>query len=144
MVFCEKPWYNEPGRETSRNDSLSDKYNTSLWPDVVQHGMLDWLDKVLPTSTIATSPATKSEPAIAKESNIWDEVIRKHFSSNGSQIVKTVTKWTLELGRASAPSKRRSNTDSTVSDEDALNLELAEYLRAAMPTLRKAPQSVSC
>ena len=92
--------------------------------------MLDWLDKVLPTT---------SDLSIAKEDGIWDDVFRKHFSSNGPQNVRSITRWTSHLGKVSAPSKRRGNAGPNVSEEEALNQELAEYLKAAMPTLRKAP-----
>ncbi|OSS46223.1 hypothetical protein B5807_08213 [Epicoccum nigrum] len=76
MVFCEHPWYNEPGREEhhSRNraNKASDSYNLGLRELTVQLAMLDWLRDV---------------PLI------WWDVIDQHFRSNADQILRTVIQW---------------------------------------------------
>ncbi|KAG9205805.1 glycylpeptide N-tetradecanoyltransferase [Epicoccum nigrum] len=76
MVFCEHPWYNEPGREEhhsrNRTSKASDSYNLGLRELTVQLAMLDWLRDV---------------PLI------WWDVIDQHFRSNADQILRTVIQW---------------------------------------------------
>lgn len=43
MVFCDKPWYNEPGRERQPSESASESYNRGIHEWTVQHAMLKWL-----------------------------------------------------------------------------------------------------
>ncbi|KAF2217177.1 hypothetical protein CERZMDRAFT_32933, partial [Cercospora zeae-maydis SCOH1-5] len=41
MILCEKPWYNEPGRQRRTDvDQASKTYNQSLYHRTVQHAML--------------------------------------------------------------------------------------------------------
>lgn len=43
MIFCDLPWFNEPGRGSSNaSNQQSIAYNKSLQPHTVQHAMLSW------------------------------------------------------------------------------------------------------
>ncbi len=50
MVFCEEPWYNEPGRESRRNNSASEKENANLQGATIEHAILYWLNKLPPSA----------------------------------------------------------------------------------------------
>lgn len=85
MIFCDEPWYNEPGRENSRNDSASQAYNITIRGYTMRHAMLDWL----------TGQA-------AGASSVWADVVEKHFRTNRRRVLATMNRWTTEnasLGR---------------------------------------------
>ena len=112
MVFCDKPWYNEPGRERQPNESASDSYNRGIHEWTVQHAMLKWLnstsscsslraggraipDVVVPLAKNARpmSAGAISSAARSADEYIWGDVVREHFSAHGKAIVETVKKW---------------------------------------------------
>ena len=43
FILCEKPWYNEPGREYKANEELSHQYNTSVRNLVIRYAILPWV-----------------------------------------------------------------------------------------------------
>ena len=43
MIFCDEPWYNEPGRERSRNDAQSKAYNAAVRAMTVQYALMSWM-----------------------------------------------------------------------------------------------------
>ena len=79
MVFCENPWYNEPGREETygrnRANKASDSYNLWLRELTVELAMLDWL---------------KDVPLI------WWDVVDQHLRSNADKILRTVIQWSKQ------------------------------------------------
>lgn len=117
MILVDQPWYNEPGRERTQNQTASKKYNTLIQQYTVQHAMMDWLNQRLApagpaTSNMSNGPAVgntpragnlpaspaaqataASTPDSAKDDPIWGEIIRKHFAANGKAIIETVKKW---------------------------------------------------
>ncbi|KAJ4413118.1 hypothetical protein N0V91_000092 [Didymella pomorum] len=76
MVFCEQPWYNEPGRERSYGkgtaDAVAERYNCGLRELTVRLGLLDWLENT---------------------PQIWRDVLEQHFKANADKILRTVIKW---------------------------------------------------
>ncbi|KAI9690249.1 MAG: hypothetical protein M1822_009210 [Bathelium mastoideum] len=80
MIFCEQPWYNEPGREEPRVSSnavavhVSHKYNAVIRVHVVQYCMLPWL----------------------QAQGIWGEIVAKHLRTNKQQILVTTQQWVRE------------------------------------------------
>ncbi|KAL9624670.1 MAG: hypothetical protein Q9160_001024 [Pyrenula sp. 1 TL-2023] len=74
MVFCESPWYNEPGRESGSYDSkISQRYNHQIQVLTVKHGLMDWLD--------------------AKKHSIWDDIILHYFKYNQQNVLRTTRNW---------------------------------------------------
>ncbi|CAO2657333.1 Nn.00g034590.m01.CDS01 [Neocucurbitaria sp. VM-36] len=76
MIFCEEPWYNEPGREiayhrSSEHDPAT-RYNQKIREHTVRHAMLTWLDD---------SP------------QLWQAVVDFHFKQNANKILQTVEEW---------------------------------------------------
>ena len=76
MIFCEEPWYNEPGREAGYNrgsgSSHSAMYNSKLREHTVNHAMLVWLERPPP---------------------LWKDVVDHHFEKNANAILRTVEGW---------------------------------------------------
>ncbi|KAJ4345984.1 glycylpeptide N-tetradecanoyltransferase [Ascochyta clinopodiicola] len=91
MVFCEQPWYNEPGRERSygigNNNSASETYNRKLRELTVRLAMLSWLE--IP-------------------SDIWGDVVKQHFQSNADYILRTVIDWSKKSSSSLPPAKNPS------------------------------------
>jgi hypothetical protein len=78
MVFCDEPWYNEPGRESQPNAAQSKAYNATIRSYTVQHAMLHWLN------------AQKADDGASK---LWAEVVGKHFGAKAQAILATVKSW---------------------------------------------------
>ena len=76
MVFCEDPWYNEPGR--AKNDAASRAHNKELQGHTVRHAMLDWL-----------------KPGV---DSVWGDVVQKHFGACAGLIELTVARWGVDPG----------------------------------------------
>lgn len=80
MVFCEQPWYNEPGRERSYGSNHANKaaeaYNRRIRELTIRLGMLGWLENA---------------------PQIWQDVIEQHFKSNADKILHTVIEWSKQF-----------------------------------------------
>ena len=80
MIFCEEPWYNEPGREDPRITRdvrpapISNRYTSKVRVQTVQYCMLPWL----------------------QAQGIWGEIVAKHFRTNKQQILGTTQRWAQE------------------------------------------------
>ena len=96
MVFCEEPWYNEPGRESRRNKSASEKENAFLQGATIEHAMLYWLNKLpAPSSAAGSGPGSGSRAptsATAGDTDmyLWHDVVQGHFAAHGKAILETV------------------------------------------------------
>jgi hypothetical protein len=75
MVFCEDPWYNEPGR--AKNPAASKAHNEELQGHTVRHAMLEWL-----------------KPGVDP---VWGDVVEKHFKACAGLIELTVARWGVDL-----------------------------------------------
>lgn len=87
MIFCEEPWYNEPGMEarSKMDDSPSVAYNYRVRKLTVRLAMLDWLEEISPT---------------------WADVVEQHFRSNADAILHTVIDWGTQP-KPTIPAARR-------------------------------------
>jgi hypothetical protein len=74
MIFCDEPWYNEPGRVT--NASASKAHNQELQGYTVRHAMLDWL-----------------KPGV---DSVWADVIQKHFEACAGVVELTAAAWRVD------------------------------------------------
>lgn len=99
MIFCEEPWYNEPGREGRKNQARSDQENHFLQGATIEHAMLHWLNKlpVRPAhhntlSNVTTRSAAKAATALAGDTDmyVWEDVVRQHFAAHSKSILETV------------------------------------------------------
>ncbi|KAF1365799.1 hypothetical protein EJ07DRAFT_58385, partial [Lizonia empirigonia] len=83
MVFCEQPWYNEPGRERSYGSSFSgsaaERYNRRVRELTVRFAMIDWL----------------GEPPV-----IWADVVEQHFRAHADKILERVIEWSKSTPKA--------------------------------------------
>ncbi|UJO24479.1 putative ubiquitin-conjugating enzyme protein 17 [Fulvia fulva] len=78
MIFCDFPWFNEPGRGNSdARNAQSVGYNKFLQPKTIQHAMISWLED---------------------RHDIWSAIIEQHFHTNEKDIRATISKWTSETG----------------------------------------------
>ncbi|KAF9869866.1 ubiquitin-conjugating enzyme [Colletotrichum karsti] len=79
MVFCPRPWFNEPGSDVvyASPDVLA-KYDTGVRSDTVYFGMGQWLEK------LQNGPSGK---------NVWSEVVRKHFELTWREILPVICGW---------------------------------------------------
>ncbi|KXT18866.1 hypothetical protein AC579_3557 [Pseudocercospora musae] len=112
MIFCDNPWQNEPGRETMPNSGEHNKrYNRTLYPHTVQHGMLDWLER-RKHPTIRGAPGRfgrrpdDETSVVDAEPSIWAEIVKRHFEDNSEDIVSTVSRWVNDVGPPSTPARR--------------------------------------
>ncbi|KAK1063515.1 hypothetical protein LTR74_009399 [Friedmanniomyces endolithicus] len=76
MIFCDEPWYNEPGRSANRSASM--RHNQELQGYTVRHAMLDWLGPEL-------------DP-------VWGDVVERHFVTRGKEIEGVVAGWGVNQG----------------------------------------------
>ncbi|KAK0326847.1 glycylpeptide N-tetradecanoyltransferase [Friedmanniomyces endolithicus] len=76
MIFCDEPWYNEPGR--SANPIASMRHNQELQGYTVRHAMLDWLGPEL-------------DP-------VWGDVVERHFVTRAREIEGVVSGWGVHQG----------------------------------------------
>ena len=103
MIFCDKPWYNEPGRETRPNEAASRAYSGEIQGYTIRLALLGWLQPQSATaSTSAKVPVPEPLPPFE---SIWTNVVHKHFEANSRDIDKTVAGW---VASASAASPLRS------------------------------------
>jgi hypothetical protein len=72
MIFCDEPWYNEPGREATPNEMASTEYNMRIQSLTVPFALSSWLRSKHP---------------------IWQDVVDKHFSVRGEYILSLVKGW---------------------------------------------------
>jgi hypothetical protein len=74
MIFCDEPWYNEPGRVA--NAAASKAHNRELQGHTVRHAMLNWL-----------------KPGV---DSVWADVVQKHFETSAQSIQLMVAQWEVD------------------------------------------------
>ncbi len=79
MVFCDEPWYNEPGREVQPNKAQSLAYNAVIRSYTVQHAMNHWLTQTATNGVFS----------------VWADVVDKHFSAKAKPILTAVEAWSV-------------------------------------------------
>ncbi|KAI9709516.1 MAG: glycylpeptide N-tetradecanoyltransferase [Bogoriella megaspora] len=76
MIFCERPWFNEPGRERVEDHGQSDNYNRTCRANTVEHAMVYWLEG---------------------NEGIWGDVVMQHFASKKEELLSLVQKWGVQV-----------------------------------------------
>jgi hypothetical protein len=74
MIFCDEPWYNEPGRSTNQSASLA--YNKQVQGWTAKHAMLDWLN--------------------GNVDSVFGDVVQLHFATNAQAIRQTMSGWSVD------------------------------------------------
>lgn len=71
MIFCENPYYNEPGYELQPNDAKNTAYSTNTRVATIQYAIHPWVSSI---------PATTSGPMHATPiSSTWRTVAQTHL-----------------------------------------------------------------
>ena len=81
MILSERPWYNEPGRESHKNRAASDKYNAKITVEKVKHAMLPWLR---PTGDLSV-PSSRDD--------VWADVVAAYYTTMGETVLKAAAGW---------------------------------------------------
>lgn len=77
MVFCEKPFYNEPGHEHRPDgEYLSRRYNARFQASTIYHAMIEWINIM--------------------DRSIWKPVIEKHFVETAQKCMSLSNRWANE------------------------------------------------
>ncbi|KAL9108026.1 MAG: hypothetical protein Q9227_007132 [Pyrenula ochraceoflavens] len=105
MIFCEHPWYNEPGREHYPIELPAIRaYDQSVQILTTQHAMVGWMEK-------AQQAQTQKERQGKGGLGVWEEVVREYFKKKEVELVRTVEGWVRggnrELERIGAVGKVR-------------------------------------
>ncbi|KAK1981265.1 ubiquitin-conjugating enzyme [Colletotrichum cereale] len=85
MIFCAEPLWNEPNMEDSLSAQASDLYNWEMRADTLVFAMSDWL-----------RGRQKNAASGGTVSNVWDEVVGKHFELRWRRILETAIRWEQE------------------------------------------------
>ena len=72
LIFCDKPFYNEPGYESRPDEKASNTYNATVMEATVRWAMLDQLQSPPP---------------------YFADAIKAHFRERGDVVLATVRRW---------------------------------------------------
>ncbi|KAI5919982.1 hypothetical protein F4810DRAFT_459498 [Camillea tinctor] len=82
MILCQEPWYNEPGREMTKSNSMSTRYSNQVRSHTIDIAIRPWINVLHAHNTEpATAPITHS-------SKIWEETVRLYLKANAKEIYK--------------------------------------------------------
>lgn len=77
MIFCDKPFFNEPGNEHRPNvQQTSRRYNSTIHASTMYHAMIEWMNNC--------------------ERSIWKDVIIKHFVEQAPKVMGASQRWSRE------------------------------------------------
>jgi ubiquitin-protein ligase len=104
MIFCDEPWYNEPGREWLPNDPSSRSYNLVIRRLTLSYALLPWAATLIKTQAVHDNQNSANKDKgkdkcniIAASDEVWKDVISRHFhGDNGQLIMGTVEGWVKE------------------------------------------------
>ncbi|KAI0598953.1 ubiquitin-conjugating enzyme/RWD-like protein [Biscogniauxia sp. FL1348] len=83
MILCQEPWYNEPGREMTKDNGMSTRYNNQIRFFTIDIVIRPW---VISLSARNTEPAISP---VSPSSRIWQETVRLYLKANAKDISKT-------------------------------------------------------
>ncbi|KAI0847162.1 hypothetical protein F5Y00DRAFT_254094 [Daldinia vernicosa] len=105
MIFCEEPWYNEPGRERVKEKRQSDTYNIFVRSITMQFAQLPWV------KTIKADDTTQDLASGTSAMSLWKETARLYLRANTKDILDTI--------------KVASKSSSSTQQDIARNLKTA-------------------
>lgn len=83
MIFCDQPFFNEPGNERYANaKASSNQYNAVIHASTMYHAMVDWMKNI--------------------ETSIWKPVLMRHFVEAAPRILSVTKRWADDSGRVPA------------------------------------------
>ncbi|KAI0095880.1 hypothetical protein F4814DRAFT_175041 [Daldinia grandis] len=86
MIFCEEPWYNEPGRESYKEKGESDNYNNQVRGMTIQHAQLPWI------KAVGAKDATQDVASGPSMVSLWQETARLYLRANTKEILDLAKK----------------------------------------------------
>lgn len=116
MIFCENPWYNEPGRENRDGKTQSAKYNNDVRGWTLQHALLPWIEACGAKGRKGKSSSTMpDEPSLS----LWKDTARLYIQTNAKAI--------LDSSRVAASNSKNSGL-LHAAKAVAAALQTGEYL----------------
>ncbi|XXG99554.1 hypothetical protein Hte_005893 [Hypoxylon texense] len=88
MIFCEHPWYNEPGRENSdgkTGKTQSARYNNEVRNWTLRHALLPWVD---PSSAKGKGKRAITAPNESLPS-LWQETAQVYLQANAKDVIES-------------------------------------------------------
>ncbi|KAH9884260.1 hypothetical protein F4778DRAFT_763588, partial [Xylariomycetidae sp. FL2044] len=79
MILCEKPWYNEPGREGMENKLQSTSYNNEVRSWTLQHAILPWINTI--GTDVRRNPQTSHF--------FWQETVHLYLQANAKILMSS-------------------------------------------------------
>ena len=84
MIFCERPWYNEPGREMMESKSRSDRYNEDVRTLTLRYAILPWIERGDPKGKGKDHVFAEEPPP-----SLWKDIIRLHLQASAKDILNS-------------------------------------------------------
>ncbi|KAI1333146.1 hypothetical protein F5Y16DRAFT_393547 [Xylariaceae sp. FL0255] len=91
MIFCEKPWYNEPGYESIGDDTRSLQYNLDTRCSSLQYAIIPWALGIYPEESKPTLQFSVLVPRPAAQA-LWKDTISLHLWHNTIEIIESTRK----------------------------------------------------
>ncbi|KAI1767988.1 hypothetical protein GGR53DRAFT_54214 [Hypoxylon sp. FL1150] len=94
MIFCENPWYNEPGRENRESLSQSAKYNDAIRVLTSNYAIHPWVETLIldlegkfreDASKKSNNTAIPNEPSLS----IWKDTALTYLKVNSQDIISS-------------------------------------------------------
>ncbi|OTA98328.1 hypothetical protein M426DRAFT_326071, partial [Hypoxylon sp. CI-4A] len=83
MILCERPYYNEPGRERYKSDLMSTTYNDEVRTWTFDYALLPWVNAIGAKGTYQGPPTNTSKRVL------WQETARCYLLANGKDISRS-------------------------------------------------------
>ncbi|OTB18593.1 hypothetical protein K445DRAFT_19195 [Daldinia sp. EC12] len=103
MIFCEEPWYNEPGRECNKDKEQSEHYNSQVRILTMQYAQLPWI------KTLGANVEDQNKAAGPSTKSLWQETAELYLRANKKEILDLI-KQALEGNKS--PLKDAANSVS--------------------------------
>lgn len=118
MIFCEKPFFNEPGNDRFfQNQTVSQRYNSIIHASTIHHAMIEWMRQ--------------------PRHPIWEEIIIRHFRESAPKIMGVTSRWKVEAQTAGSGSTARSLFSDPLTAVHHPNPYGANHVAGAVQQLNK-------
>lgn len=119
MIFCEKPFFNEPGNDRFfQNETVSQRYNSIIHASTIHHAMIEWMRK--------------------SRHPIWGEIIIRHFRESAPKIMGVTSRWKVEAVTVGSVSPTKPMYSDPLTATHHLNPYGANHVAGAVQQLNKA------
>ncbi len=92
MILCEKPWYNEPGRERRPDEPASTRYNNEVRAWTLRYAILPWARSVSAREgggvlARGVSPVTRRASQPGDATPFWRETAQLYLRAHAADIL---------------------------------------------------------